>query len=216
MVASAFLATHWCAPAGLFVEFPLVLEQVLQIVIAPLGRGLGPGDFQAAGDRVTAFARAEGALPAEALLFERCGFRLGTDMRRRAGAVCLAKGVAAGDERHCLLVVHRHAREGLANIPRCGDRIGFAVGAFRVDVDEAHLHGRERLFEIPVAGVAFVSQPSRLGTPIDVVIRLPDVLATASETEGFEAHRFEGDVARQDHQVGPGNLAAILLLDRPE
>src|SRR5262249_38051044 len=39
---------------------------------------------------------------------------------------------------------------------------------------------------------------------------------TATETEGLESHRFEGDVAGQDHQVGPGNLAAILLLDRPE
>ena len=36
------------------------------------------------------------------------------------------------------------------------------------------------------------------------------------ETEGLEAHRFQGDVAGQDHQVGPGDLPAVLLLDRPE
>ena len=41
-------------------------------------------------------------------------------------------------------------------------------------------------------------------------------LAAASETEGFEAHRFEGEIARQNHQIGPGNLAAVLLLQRPQ
>ena len=140
-------------------QFPFVAEQVLEEVVAPLRRRGGPGDFQAAGDRVTAFARAKAALPAEALLLEAGRFRLRPHMGRRAGAVGLAEGVAAGDERHRLLVVHRHAGEGLADIPRRGDRIGVAVRAFRVDVDQPHLHGGERIFEVPVAGVAFVIQP---------------------------------------------------------
>ncbi len=72
----------------------------------------------------------------------------------------------------------------------------------------------DALGTVRVADVA--AQPGRFGAPIDVVVRLPDVLATAAETEGLESHRFEGDVAREDHQVGPGNLAAVLLLDRPE
>src|SRR5208283_4681482 len=79
-----------------------------------------------------------------------------------------------------------------------------------------HLNGCERIFEIPVAGIALVPQPGFLGAPIDVLIRLPDVLASASETERLEAHRFERDVPGEDHQVGPRNLPAILLLDRPE
>ena len=115
----------------------------------------------------------------------------------------LAEGMAAGDERHRLLVVHRHAGEGLADVPRRGNRIGVAVRAFRVDVNQPHLHGRERIFQVPVAGIALVIQPGGLLAPIDVLIRLPDVLATASETERFEAHRFQGDVPREDHQVGP-------------
>ena len=58
-------------------QFPFVAEQVLEEVVAPLrGRG-GPGDFQAAGDRVGAFARAEAVLPAEALLLEAGRFGLG-------------------------------------------------------------------------------------------------------------------------------------------
>ena len=197
-------------------QLPLVTEQNLEERIAPLRRRRGPGDFQTAGDRVTALARAKAALPAQALCFEAGRFRLGPHMGRRAGAVGLAEGMAAGDERHGLLVVHRHASEGFANVPRRGDRIRVAVGAFRVDVNQTHLHGRERIFEIPVAGVALVTQPGLLGAPIDVLIRLPNVLATASETERLEAHRFQRNVAREDHQVGPRNLPAILLLDRPE
>ena len=45
-------------------QLPFVAEQVREEVIAPLRRRCGPGDFQTAGDRVTAFARAKAALPA--------------------------------------------------------------------------------------------------------------------------------------------------------
>ena len=38
----------------------------------------------------------------------------------------------------------------------------------------------------------------------------------AGETERFESHRFQRAVAGQDHEVGPGDLPAILFLDRPE
>src|SRR5215510_1384908 len=58
-------------------QFPFVAEQVLEVVVAPLrGRG-GPGNLQAAGDRVTALARAEAALPAESLLLDAGGFGIG-------------------------------------------------------------------------------------------------------------------------------------------
>ena len=137
-------------------------------------------------------------------------------MFRIAGAVGLAERVAARDEGHRLLVVHRHASEDLADIPRRSDRVRVAVRAFRVDVNQAHLHGSERIFEIPVAGVALVTQPLVLGAPVDVLFRFPDVLTPAAETEGLETHRFQGDVAGEDHQVGPGNFPAVLLLDRPE
>ena len=74
-------------------------------------------------------------------------------------------------------------------------------------------------FSMPCEPCAYrMSPPSHVvfRAPIDVLVRLPDVLATAAETEGLEAHRFERDVAGEDHQVGPGNLAAIFLLDRPK
>ena len=46
--------------------------------------------------------------------------------------------------------------------------------------------------------------------------RLPGILAPAAETERFEAHRLEGDVARQNHKIGPGDFPAVFLLDRPQ
>ncbi len=128
----------------------------------------------------------------------------------------LAEGVAAGDEGHGLFVIHGHAREGLADVARRGQRIGLAVGAFRVHVDQAHLHGSQRVLELAVAGVALVAQPGVLAAPIDVLVRFPHVGAAAAETEGLEAHGFQRHVAGEDHEVGPGDLVSVFLLDRPQ
>src|SRR5258708_36154708 len=96
-------------------QFPFVAEQAGEESVAPFGRGRGPGDFEATADLVAAPARAEAALPAQALLLDGRGFRLRTDQRRIARAVGLAESVAAGDQRDRFLVVHRHAGEGLAD-----------------------------------------------------------------------------------------------------
>jgi len=55
------------------------------------------------------------------------------------------------------------------------------VRAFRVHVDRAHLHGPQGMFELAVPGVALVAEPGFLVAPVDVVLRLPDVLAPAGE-----------------------------------
>ena len=98
---------------------------------------------------------------------------------------------------------------------RGGDRIRVAVRPFRIHVDEAHLHGAEGIRQLAVAAVALVTEPRGFRSPVDV-FRLPDVLAAAGEAERLEPHRLEGDVAGEDHQVGPRDLAAVLLLDRPQ
>src|SRR3989449_9464186 len=136
-------------------------------------------------------------------------------MGRGPGTVRLAEGVTARNQRDGFFVVHRHATERLADIPGRRDRIRVAVRAFRIDVDQPHLHGTERTFEVAIARVTFVVQPLVLGAPVHWV-RLPDVLTTAAETEGLETHRLQRDVAGENHQVGPGDFPAILLLDRPE
>ena len=139
---------------GALREFPLVAEQVFEEVVAPLrGRG-GPGDFEAAGDCVAALAGAEAVSPAEALLVEAGRFGLGCHVRRGGGAVGLAEGVAADDERDGFFVVHGHAAEGVADVVRGLDRIGIAVGTFGVHVDEAHLHRGERILEVARVDVA--------------------------------------------------------------
>src|SRR5690606_17212174 len=142
-----------------------------------------------------------------ALGLDVTGFRVRTDQRRIAGAMRLAERRTAGDQRHGLFVAHRHAEERLADVARRGERIGIAAGAFRVDVDEAHLHGTERIRALALAAVAFVAVPRAFGTPVEF-FRLPDIGAAAGETEGLEADVFERDVAAQDEQIGPGNFPA--------
>ena len=86
----------------------------------------------------------------------------------------------------------------------------FAV-QFRVGHDHAVIVPG---FALAVAVVA--AQPRRLAAPIHIAIRLPRVFTPSGEPQRFEAHGFERDVARENHQVGPGDLPTILLLDRPE
>src|SRR5512143_3324430 len=68
-------------------QFPFVAEQGLEKVVAPLRRRGGPGDFKSAGDRVTTFARAKAAFPAETLFLNAGRFGLRPYIFRIAGTV---------------------------------------------------------------------------------------------------------------------------------
>src|SRR5579859_5014035 len=93
-------------------QFPFIAEQVVEEVIAPLGRRLGPNDFQAAADGVSTETFAKFILPAQALILDVGAFGFGTYILSGNGsAVGLAEGVTAGNERNGLLVVHGHAGE---------------------------------------------------------------------------------------------------------
>jgi len=204
-----FFGCHWCA------------EEHVEVAHVP-GGGVGfPRAFDAAGGGVRALATAELVDPAEALVFDARAFRLGAHQLGVAGAVGLAEGVAAGHQGHGFFVVHRHARKGLAHVAARGHGVGLAVRALGVDVDQAHLHGSQRVGEITLAAVAAVGlvaggQPLLFMAPVDVFFRFPDVGAAAAETEGLEAHGFHGHVAGQHQQVGPRQLLAVLLLDGPQ
>src|SRR5688572_287949 len=104
-------------------ELPLVLVEVLEEAVVPLNRVIGPGALEAAGDRVATLTGAVGVVPADPQILGGGSLRLWTDVGRRGGAVGLAEGVATDDERNCLLVVHRHAAEGFANVPCRGGRV---------------------------------------------------------------------------------------------
>ena len=119
------------------------------------------------------------------------------------GTVGLAERVPAGDQRDGLLVVHRHPPECLADVAGRGQRVRGAVRAFRVDVDQAHLDRAQWLLQLAVTAVALVVEPDLLRAPVDVLVGFPDVRTATGEAEGLKAHRLQGDVAGEDHQVGP-------------
>ena len=129
-------------------QFPFETEQVLEVVVAPLRRCGGPGHFQATGDRVATLAGLETALPAEALGLDTGRLGFVRHVVCRACTVRLAEGVTTGIQCHGLFVVHRHAGEGLANVVRGTHGIGLAVRTFGVDINQAHLHGCERVLEV--------------------------------------------------------------------
>ena len=198
-------------------QLPLVPEQVLEVAVVPADRVVGPRTLQPAGDRVATLAGPEAALPAESLLLDAGTLGLATHVLVGVGgAVGLAERVAAGDERDRLLVVHRHPLERLTDVAGRRHRIRVAVRALRIDVDQTHLHGAERIRQLAVAAVALILEPHPLRTPVDVLLGRPDVLTAAAEAERLEAHRLQGAVPGEDQQVGPRDLAAVLLLDRPQ
>ena len=196
-------------------QLPLVVVQVLEEVVVPPHGVVGPGALQGACHRIAALAAARAVSPAEALFLYAGPFRFGTDMVLSGGAVRLAEGVSAGNEGNRFLIIHRHALERLANVPCCRERVRVGVRPLRVHVDQAHVVGANGSLEFSVVAVALVSEPLALRPPVSLV-SLPDIRAPEGEAEGLEPHRLQGAVAGEDDQVGPGETAAVLLLDRPE
>src|SRR3546814_2847798 len=117
--------------------FVFVIEQHGEIAMIPPGRRRRPRAFEPAGDGVIADTALMPADPAQALLRDVRAFGFGADQCGIARAVALAEGVPARRQRERLLVVHRHPREGLADVAARLRRISIAAGAFGVDVDEA-------------------------------------------------------------------------------
>src|SRR6202047_116230 len=198
-------------------QFPFVAEQVREEVIAPLRRRPAPNAFQAAADSVTTKTFAKFILPSETLILDVGTFWLGAYILSGNGsAVGFAEGMTARDERNGFLVIHRHARESLSDITRRGQRIRLSIRPFRIHVNQAHLHRAERILEVTIPGVTLIRQPRALRSPINFLFGLPDVRAPAAKPERLTAHRLERDVARENHEVGPGDFPAILLLDWPQ
>src|ERR1700722_12475056 len=130
--------------------------------------------------------------------------------------MCLAEGVTTGNQRNGLLVIHRHATKGFANVLRGRQWIRIAVRTLGIHVNQAHLRCPERLFEFPVAAVALIAaEKLLLGPPVDQV-RLPVIRASAAKTESLKAHLLQSDIPGQDHQIAPGDLFTVFLLDRPQ
>ena len=100
-------------------------------------------------------------------------------------------------------------------------RIRVAVDAFGVHVDQPHVGGRQRRMHARrvvkvVEALLAIGQPLGLCSPVDVLLRVPDILSPKGKSEGLQAHGFIGDIAGQNDQVCPGNLVPVLLLNRPQ
>src|ERR1700722_8880517 len=172
-------------------QLPVKLEQVFEEVVAPLRRCCSPGDFQATADRVSAMTFSILVLPPEALLMNVSAFRLGAYVISGNGrAVGFAERMPTGNQCDRFFIVHGHAAEGFANVPACSNGIGFAVRAFRVHVDQTHLNCPERILLITIAGIAFVRQPRAFWSPVDFLLRLPDIGASAGKSKSLKTHRF--------------------------
>src|SRR5688572_32441748 len=127
----------------------------------------------------------------------------------------LAERMPAGDERNGLLVVHRHATERLPDEFRGKERIRVATRSLRIHVDQAHVIGAERPLDLAFAAVTRISKPRVLSAPEDL-LGLPNIGTPEAEAERLESHRLHGDVPGVDQEIGPGDLPAVLPLDRPE
>src|ERR1019366_6454857 len=175
-------------------QFPVVAEQVGEEVVAPLGRRLGPNDFQAAADRVSTTTFPKFILPTEALVLDVGAFWLGAPVvSGNRSTVGLAERMPAGNQRDRFFVVHGHALERFANVPARCNWVGLSIGPFRIHVDQAHLHRSERIAEITIATVALVGQPLAFRPPVDVLFGVPNIRPTAAETKGLESHILESD-----------------------
>ena len=105
--------------------------------------------------------------------------------------------MTAGDQRDRDLIVHGH-EERLADVLGRSNWVRIAVRAFRINVDEAHLHRAERLGKLALAAVTFVAEPSALRTPVKL-FGLPNIGAAAGETEVLKPIDSSATLPAKDH-----------------
>lgn len=195
--------------------------------VSPLGGSTRPDNLKTTGVSVISVTSAKGVLPSKALLLERSGVGLGADIIARLGTVGLAKGVATSNQSNGFLIVHAHAAKGLADIQSRRLGVRGAVGSTGVNVDETHADGSKRALEprrtcgevraavVSDNVVAIGGEHVLLGTPVDALVGLVGVLTAEAKAVRGEAHVLHGSVAGEDEQIGPGESAAVLLLDGP-
>ncbi len=185
--------------------------------MSPLCGSCGPCNFRSSGQCVRPVARLITAHPSESLLFYSCRFGIGAEILRISFAVRLSECMSAGYERNGLFVIHCHAPECFADVFRRKERVGIAVRAFGIDIDQTHLNSRKRIFKISFAGVSVsIVEPFLLRAPVYADIGLPYIFSSSRKTEGLESHRLKRNISGQYKEVCPGYLVSVFLLDRPQ
>lgn len=137
-----------------------------------------------------------------------------------------AKCMATDNQSRSLGVVHSHATKGNTDIEGRLAGVGIAIRAFRVDVDEAMMSSSKRFLKgfgtMRSVGTAVIPDIVALGdkgglrTPVDTLVGLPNIDTTTPKAESGEAHGLERNITGENHEVGPRDCLAVLLLDRPK
>ena len=176
-----------------------MVEQHLEIAVIKLSRLSRPSTFEAASHGIATDATGLMIIPAETLFVQFGRFWLWTKVFGTAITVALAHCVTTSCEGSCLFIVHGHSGKGLPDVGGGFERVRLAVDALRVDVDEPHLHSRERvihclrLFHIAITHITG-GKPLLLGSPIRIFFRVPNIGTTITKAKGFQPHRLIGHV----------------------
>ena len=127
-------------------QLPLVAEQRLEVALVPLGRRRRPRAFDAAGDGVRADAAVvavDASRGPESSMFAPSG---STPTWLASPAPCALPKVWPPATSATVSSSFIAMRAKVSRMSRAGaERIGIAVRAFRVHVDQAHLHRAERI-----------------------------------------------------------------------
>ena len=150
----------------------------------------GPGTFKTAGHGIPANPPAGFIEPAQALIFHLCAFGGRAQQFSVAVTMRFTHGMTACGQGYGFFIIHCHSGEGYAYIFGGSERVGFTINPFRIDVDQPHHDGCQRIFQIPFTGITAVGvfsrgEPFFFRSPIDVFLRMPDVFTTKTETEGL-------------------------------
>jgi len=122
-------------------------------------------------------------------------FRLGANQAASARAMRLAEVWPPAMSRDGFLVVHRHAGESFADVPRRADRGRLAVRSFGIHIDQASAQGERGAQVHGRRCSAFVTSQFVLGAQW-IALRVPSVGAPAPESERLEAIDFQGEHCR--------------------
>ncbi len=175
-------------------QVPLVAEQGFEEAVVPRRGGGCPRALEPAGDRRPRPCRCRScsASPAPAPRGRRPRVPGRGDVAGSAAPWVLPNvcppAISATVSSSFIPIRRNVSRMSRAEVTRVRD----GVRALRVDVDEAHLVGGQRVVQLPDAAVPLVAEPGAFGTPVDVLVGLPDVHPAAGEAEGREAHRLPG------------------------
>mmetsp|Transcript_25902 Transcript_25902/g.74897 ORF Transcript_25902/g.74897 Transcript_25902/m.74897 type:complete len:212 (+) Transcript_25902:1498-2133(+) len=138
---------------------------------------------------------------------------------RRRCTMRFSECVPSSDQSNRFLVIHRHPTECRANVMSSIQRVAIARRSFRIHINQSHLHRAKRFLQVArsmLRSVSLIRQPFLLGTPVDLIVRRVRVGPAKCESESPKTHALQRHVAGQDHQIGPRDVLAVLLLDGPE